>query len=679
MKTARVSLVGLFFAVFAAACTPGGGGTGTGGTGATGAGGTGGSSSCAAGQEPCGTECVNLATDSNNCGACGIPCNGGRTCQSSQCRCPAGLLECSGSCVASDAAHCGSCTNVCSAGQVCSGGACTSTCAGTTCGTACCESNQTCTNNACVDMGGTAGTGGTTGTGGSSSGSAGTTGTAGTGGRGGGTAGSAGGRGGTTGTAGTGGSVAAMPRLITSAANAYWSTSGTLTAMTGGTATVTVNDGTMMKAFEGFGGSFNEMGWSYLMMLSQADRDKAMKLLFDGTDGANFVIARIPMGASDYALQRYTLNETAGDTAMTNFSISRDMTANSGLIPYAKAALAVRGNIRFWASPWTPPTWMKTTSGSVNSTSCANMGGNAYNGGCMQDNNSYLMGLAQYFVKFVQAYAAQGITIETVAPQNEPNYSQGYPSALWASPVFTKFVRDYLGPALNGMNVKIMLGTMSNGDNGAQSKDLMVVQNAMGDATARPFFKSIGLQWGMLDLYKQTPSMFDQYNIPMWASEHKCGNYPWNPAGYPAYNSTAAPNNHAYALESWGYIRDAIKAGVTAYNAWNMVLDTVGLGNDTVRDWRQNALLTVNTSSKTLNLTPTYHVFRHVSQYVQPTARVVATSGSTDAIAFKNPDGSIVAVMGNAGAANATYSVAIKGTRYQFSMPSSGWATVVVP
>ena len=110
-----------------------------------------------------------------------------------------------------------------------------------------------------------------------------------------------------------------------------------------------------------------------------------------------------------------------------------------------------------------------------------------------------------------------------------------------------------------------------------------------------------------------------------------------------------------------------------------MVLDTVGLGNDTVRDWRQNALLTVNTSSKALTLTPTYHVFRHVSQYVKPTARVVATSGSTDAIAFKNPDGSVVAVMGNTGAANATYSVAIKGMRYQFSMPSSGWATVVVP
>ena len=84
-----------------------------------------------------------------------------------------------------------------------------------------------------------------------------------------------------------------------------------------------------------------------------------------------------------------------------------------------------------------------------------------------------------------------------------------------------------------------------------------------------------------------------------------------------------------------------------------MVLDTVGKGIDTTRDWAQNALLTVNTSSKTLTLTPTYYVFRHFSQFVDPGAKVVATTGG-DAIAFRNPNGSIVTVMYNAGAAKTT-------------------------
>jgi glucosylceramidase len=163
----------------------------------------------------------------------------------------------------------------------------------------------------------------------------------------------------------------------------------------------------------------------------------------------------------------------------------------------------------------------------------------------------------------------------------------------------------------------------------------------------------------------------ESYNLPVWQTEHKCGNYPWAKP----FNANLAPNDQAYAAESWGLIRDWIKAGVTAYSAWNMVLDTVGVGIDTTRVWPQNALLTVDTSAKTLNITPTYHVFRHLSQFVDPGAKVVGTTGG-DAVAFKNPDGTIVAVMYNSGSAKSTFTVAMGGKQLQFSMPGSGWATV---
>jgi glucosylceramidase len=220
-----------------------------------------------------------------------------------------------------------------------------------------------------------------------------------------------------------------------------------------------------------------------------------------------------------------------------------------------------------------------------------------------------------------------------------------------------------------GLSTKIMLGTNSNGTSG---KDMTVVTTVMGDATAKTLVKSIGLQWGMLDNFKANPSSFSQYNLPVWATEHMCGNYPWNPSGLPAYVEPA-PNNQAYGVESWGYIRDAIKAGVTAYSAWNMVLDPGGKGNDTVRQWAQDSLLIVNGTQ--LVQTPAYYVFRHLSQYVKPGAKVVGTSGG-DALAFKNPDGSIVAVMYNSGGAG-NYIVQIAGKKLQFSMPGTGWATVV--
>ena len=98
-------------------------------------------------------------------------------------------------------------------------------------------------------------------------------------------------------------------------------------------------------------------------------------------------------------------------------------------------------------------------------------------------------------------------------------------------------------------------------------------------------------------------------------------------------------NDHLYGEESWQLIRDWIVAGVNSYSAWNMVLDTVGKSLD---NWPQNALLTVDRSAKKLNITAAYYAFRHFSQYIAPGATRIGISGSTDALAFKNPDGSVI-------------------------------------
>ena len=110
---------------------------------------------------------------------------------------------------------------------------------------------------------------------------------------------------------------------------------------------MTVSDVSTAQAWEGFGGAFNELGWHYLSMLSETDRDAALHLLY-GADGARFAFGRIPIGATDYAIDRYTLDETPDgapdDTSLPGFSIDRDTQA---LIPFVKAAQAVKANIRF--------------------------------------------------------------------------------------------------------------------------------------------------------------------------------------------------------------------------------------------------------------------------------------------------------------------------------------------
>ena len=422
--------------------------------------------------------------------------------------------------------------------------------------------------------------------------------------------------------------------------------------MASATADVTVNDASALQSWNGFGGTFNEAGWSVLSLLSAAERDRAIRLLFDATEGARFSYGRLPIGASDYAIDRYTLNENANDTSMSKFSIDRD---KQKLIPYIQAALAVKPDIHLWGSPWTPPTWMKDNA--------------AMDGGNMKEDATTFQALALYLAKFVEEYAKVGIKIEAVHPQNEPGYETRYPSCLWTAAGMAKFIGMYLGPtfASHSLTAGIYLGTMSNNDSG---KDGTILTTVTGDATALKYLSGFGLQWNMLP----TVAGLKARNLPIVQTEHKCGNYPWNPSGFPAFNADKAPNDYPYAVESWGYIRDWIKAGVNVYSAWNMVLDSAGKNLDSMRPWPQNALLTVDTSAKTLTVTPTYYVFRHLSQFVDPGAKVVSTTGG-DALAFKNPDGTIVAVVYNSGAAK-KMTVAIAGKKQQFDMPANGWATI---
>ena len=397
--------------------------------------------------------------------------------------------------------------------------------------------NGTCTGGS--GSGGATGSGGTTGTGGSGSGGTSPTG---------GTTGSGGsGSGGTTGTGGTG--TTNQPVLVTSAANAYWKTNGTLTTVTSGTATVTVNDSTTKQTWEGFGGAFNEMGWNYIQMLSASDQTKALDLLF-GTDAAHFGIGRIPIGASDYALPRYTDDETSGDTSLMNFSTTEDA---KYLIPYVQAAQKVNSSLRFWASPWTPPTWMKTFTGSdSNGTACKLVGSTNFDGGCMNATTANLTAFAQLPLEV-------GHGVQRVWDQDRHHFAAERAELRAGLPVLPlehgglRHLRK--GGAGDGVpdsgSTKIMLGTMSNGDNGATSFDLKVVQGVEADPTAKTIPKVMGLQWGMLDLDEGAtsgigPSNFMTGSLPVWATEHKCGNYPWittrqPPIRRPAQTSRRTP------------------------------------------------------------------------------------------------------------------------------------------
>lgn len=438
-----------------------------------------------------------------------------------------------------------------------------------------------------------------------------------------------------------GGASVTLPAFVSSAPGDYFNIQGQVTEVTTAAA-LTVDTTSKLQRWDGFGGTFNEMGWDALSVVS-SEIDRAMTLLFDAQDGANFIFGRIPLGASDYSMSWYTLAETANDYAMDHFSIARD---REMLIPFIKAAQEIQPGLRFFASPWVVPDWMMD--GSNN----------------MKIDAPTLGAHALYFAKFAQEYEKEGIVIEAIHTQNEPGYARVH----WTQALFIDFIKSYLGPKFTELNVssEIWCGTMSHPDDGT------IATTLANDAAAMKYVKGFGLQWNL-----QSTVATLAPKGPVMQTEHKCGNYNFSTPYWDQsrYDANKAQNDHLYAEESWQLIRDWITAGVNSYVAWNMVLDTVGKSLD---GWPQNALLVVDRSAKTLTPTPAYYVFRHFSQYINPGATRLALTGSKDALAFMNLDNSIIIEVYNSTTASKTTSVNVGTTTYQFDVPAHGWATVRV-
>jgi glucosylceramidase len=407
--------------------------------------------------------------------------------------------------------------------------------------------------------------------------------------------------------------------------------------------------------------------------LDDAKRAEVMALLFDEADGIGFDWGRIPIGPSDYALDRYTLSSGPGE-----FAIGRDQ---MHLIPYVKAAQALKSDVKYWGSPWTPPPWAKTNGGGNDTEN------SGYDKGIF--NSMYYQEYADFFVDWIQAYEAEGIPIDNVMPQNEPGWAQNYPTCAFGpardstsstdhtNPVTLGTFVDTLFSTLDtaGLSTKVWFGTLSNnsffGDYWNDMRSKASADRLVGVALQWETQASIGTV--------ANASKSDGSKYLIMQSEHKCGNYPWGSTmGYvthktPQPENDIAPNDFDYGQESWDLMKSWIDDGVNIYSAWNMVLDTHGSNLDMVRVWNQNAMIVVDTGAGTYRATPYYYVFRHFAQYVDAAATRVGITG--EAVAFQNTaDNSVVAIVRTTGPG--TQIVSIDGTLLQFEATGNGWATV---
>jgi glucosylceramidase len=420
----------------------------------------------------------------------------------------------------------------------------------------------------------------------------------------------------------------------------------------------TVNLAKPRQTMRGFGACFNELGWVALSALAPADRHAAMATLF-ARDQAAFSLCRTPVGANDFARGWYSYDETAGDFDLKRFSIAND---HETLIPFIKEAQSFRPDLQLWASPWSPPSWMKKNGfyamakpwpGGKDTGIRDDQTGHEGEDHFIQEDR-YFDAYARYFGRYVQEYAKLGITIGTVMPQNEFNSAQPYASCCWTPEGLARFL-PFLGREMDKVGTKVFFGTLERGNPA-------LLEKVMADPKAAAVIKGVGVQWdGKRALPEIARHMPD---LEIWGTEWECG---------------TASNDWHYARYGWTNLHRYITFGASAWDYWNAALPTGGLSG---WGWPQNSLIVVDPKAKTWRLTPDYWLMRHVSSYVQVGARAIPVDsflGFDDHLAFRNPDGSLVLVANNAQGQAQRVRFGVAGKVLEVDLPADSLNTLVLP
>jgi len=378
-----------------------------------------------------------------------------------------------------------------------------------------------------------------------------------------------------------------------------------------------------LQKMTGFGGCFNEFGWEALKLLSVEKQESIFEQLFSPT-GANFLLNRLPIGASDYSLDFYSFNETRNDFGMKDFSIERDKNC---LIPYIRKAQKYAPQMKFFASPWCPPSWMKVNENyaSTSSTKYNNLSPEIESvtgttGFKML--KGYLDAYALYFSEFFDAYKNEGINIGDLHVQNEVLAEQIFPSCIWQPQDLALFIGNYLGPRFEkeNRNVNIWLGTLNVGD-------FRYIQTVMTNPKAARYIKGFGFQWDGKNSIAEAHQAYPQLHLMQ--TENECG---------------GGENNWKSAEHTWSLIKHYIGCGSEAYIYWNLILQTPGVSN---WGWIQNSMVTINKNTGEVIYNPEFYVMKHLSHYIQPGASLLSVSDNQNLLAFKNPNGKIIVVIAN--------------------------------
>lgn len=364
---------------------------------------------------------------------------------------------------------------------------------------------------------------------------------------------------------------------------------------------IKIHKESLKQTILGFGGSFTESSASIYHNLSQTKKDEIIEAYF-GETGNNYSIGRTHINSCDFSLENYAHCETPDDIDLKNFSISRN---KKDLIPFIKDALRLTKNkFRIMASPWSPPSWMKTN-------------GQMNEGGKLKE--EYKSAWADYYCKFIEFYHGEEVPIWGISVQNEPEAKQTWDSCLYTAEEERDFIKYFLGPSLERHNLldkKVIIWD--------HNRDMMVerARTVLGDPEAAKFVWGTGFHWYCGDHFDNVQKVHDEFPDKNLIFTEGCQE------GGPHLGSWDLGERYATSI-----IND-LNRWTVAWLDWNLILNAQG-GPNHVGNYC-SAPMIVDTNTQEIFYQSSYFYIGHFSRFIKQGDSILEIENDTDLLSLSS-------------------------------------------
>jgi glucosylceramidase len=376
-----------------------------------------------------------------------------------------------------------------------------------------------------------------------------------------------------------------------------------------------LNPNTRFQQILGFGGAFTDAACYTFNQLAPSARERLFHELFHPSE-MGLSTGRVCVGASDYSTKLYSYDDGDPDPDLARFSIEHD---REYILPILRQARQANPDLFLFSSPWSPPGWMK-----FNGTML---------GGSMR--NHYFPVYAKYYLKFLQAYAAEGVPVQALTTQNEVDTDQDgkMPACIWPQEYEIQFLRDHLGPLLESTGTPTKIWLLDHNYNLWGR-----VVDSLEDDKLRKYISAVAWHG-----YYGTPNMMSKAHNAFPEMEMH-----WTEGG-PDYTDPGY-------LTDWckwaGTFSDVLNNWCRSITAWNLALDEVGRPN--IGPFPCGGVVTIHSQTEDVTRSAQYWAFAHYSRVIRRGARRFDSQSGAAGLqhaAFENPDGQQVLILTNTGPA----------------------------